>query len=136
MSALNFLQPVTFGDCDPAGIVFYPNYFAWFDRTFHDWLRPYGGHATIVARMGAIGIGIMQVNARFHSPASDGDELNLSLSVEKWGGKTLHLSYEGRVGSRLVVSGNETRGLFMRGENGMFAAEMDGLRKVLDPNDS
>ena len=29
---------VSFGDCDPAGIVFYPNFFRWFDRCFHHFL--------------------------------------------------------------------------------------------------
>jgi acyl-CoA thioesterase FadM len=30
---------VQFGDCDPAGIVFYPNYLAWFDAAFGRMLR-------------------------------------------------------------------------------------------------
>ncbi|AUW47577.1 hypothetical protein CUJ84_pRLN3000465 (plasmid) [Rhizobium leguminosarum] len=39
----------------------YPNYFAWFDRAFHSWLRPHGGHGALVTRLGAIGLGLMQV---------------------------------------------------------------------------
>lgn len=33
---------ITFGDCDPAGIVFYPNAFRWMDAGFHTLLRPVG----------------------------------------------------------------------------------------------
>ncbi len=31
---------VEWGDCDPAGIVFYPRYFEWFDRCTHHCSRP------------------------------------------------------------------------------------------------
>ncbi|ANP90930.1 hypothetical protein BMW22_27065 (plasmid) [Rhizobium leguminosarum] len=61
MNQANLSQKVKFGDCDAAGIVFYPNYFAWFDPTFHSWLLPHGGHGALVTRLGAIGIGLMQV---------------------------------------------------------------------------
>ena len=33
---------VEWGDCDDAGIVFYPNYFYWLDSTFQRWLRAKG----------------------------------------------------------------------------------------------
>jgi acyl-CoA thioester hydrolase len=33
---------VEWGDCDEAGIVFYPNYFYWFDCTYQRWLRKHG----------------------------------------------------------------------------------------------
>lgn len=33
---------IEWGDCDEAGIVFYPNYFYWLDCTFQRWLRSVG----------------------------------------------------------------------------------------------
>ena len=30
---------VQWGDCDPAGIVFYPRYFEWFDAVHHPAVR-------------------------------------------------------------------------------------------------
>jgi 4-hydroxybenzoyl-CoA thioesterase len=30
---------VKFGDCDPAGIVFYPNYFRWMDSVLHGYYQ-------------------------------------------------------------------------------------------------
>jgi acyl-CoA thioester hydrolase len=33
---------VEFGETDTAGIVFYPNYFRWFDRATHTWLNTIG----------------------------------------------------------------------------------------------
>ncbi len=126
--------PVTFGDCDPAGIVFYPNAYAWFDRTFHDWLRRFGGHEALCRELGAVGLGLMEANARFLRPMRDGDVVSLTLSVEKWGRKTLHLSYEGRVGDNVTVAGAEVRGLFKRSGDGIAAAELDGLREMVAGN--
>lgn len=47
---------ISFGDCDPAGIVFYPNFFGLFDRTFHAWLMAHGGHVAICEAIGAKGL--------------------------------------------------------------------------------
>jgi 4-hydroxybenzoyl-CoA thioesterase len=125
-------QPITFGDCDPAGIVFYPNFFAWFDRTFHDWLRTFGGHATICHSLGAIGLGLMEVNAKFRAPLRDGDTLDLKLSIEAWDRKALRLTYEGDVNGKVSVIGSEVRGLFKTSPTGIMAADMQELRAYLE----
>lgn len=126
--------PVSFGDCDPAGIVFYPHVYAWFDRTFHDWLRQFGGHGALCERLGAIGIGLLEASARFLRPMRDGDSLILTLSLEEWGRKTLRLSYEGRVGGDITVVGSEVRALFKHGNTGMVAAEIEALRSMVEAN--
>ena len=42
---------IEWGDCDDAGIVFYPNYFRWFDNAFHHLLRQCGiGQRILVER--------------------------------------------------------------------------------------
>jgi 4-hydroxybenzoyl-CoA thioesterase len=125
-------QPVTFGDCDPAGIVFYPNFFAWFDRTFHDWLRKFGGHAAICSSLGALGLGLMEVNAKFRAPLRDGDTLDLKLSIEAWDRKALRLTYEGDVNGKSAVVGSEVRGLFKTSLTGIMAADMQELRAYLE----
>jgi 4-hydroxybenzoyl-CoA thioesterase len=125
-------QPITFGDCDPAGIVFYPNYFAWFDRTFHDWLRQHGGHSGICKTLGAVGLGLMDVNAKFRAPCRDGDTLEIQLSIEGWDRKALRLSYEGQIAGRTAVMGQEVRGLFKPAPTGIMAADMHELRNYLN----
>jgi 4-hydroxybenzoyl-CoA thioesterase len=128
-------QPVTFGDCDPAGIVFYPNFFAWFDRTFHDWLRNFGGHARICRDLGAVGLGLMEVNAKFRAPLRDGDTLDIHLSIEAWDRKALRLSFEGQVKDKTAVLGSEARGLFKTAPTGIIAADMQDLRVYLERHD-
>ena len=56
MAVFSMDQQVSFGDCDPAEIVFYPNFFRWVDRCFHEMLRQrLGGHARLCRDLGAQG---------------------------------------------------------------------------------
>ena len=123
---------VTFGDCDPAGIVFYPNFPRWFDRTFHDWLRRFGGHAAVCRRLGAKGIGVVSVEARFATPALDGDLLRIGLSVATWDARTVTLGYEVTCGDRAVATARETRGVFVEAEGRTRLAGTAGLREIVN----
>ncbi|MDK3017226.1 acyl-CoA thioesterase [Pseudodonghicola flavimaris] len=123
---------ISFGHCDPAGIVFYPNYFRWFDRCFHSFLqKAAGGHRKLCRDLDAQGIGLMDVHAKFLSPALDGDLMTLELRLQEWGDKTLTLDYLGRIGDRHVVRGTELRGMFIRRDGRMRAGEMAPLRAAL-----
>lgn len=122
---------VSFGDCDPAGIVYYPNTFRWMDACFHDALRPFGGHAAICEELNAVGIGLVDSGAQFRSPMRDGDILTVRLTVLDWARKTLSLGYEGFVGDRLAFAGKEVRCLFQTSSKGLSAGDMSLLRNRL-----
>lgn len=119
---------VSFGDCDPAGIAYYPNIFRWIDTTFHDWLRGFGGHAQICTELGATGLGLMDAQARFRSPLQDGDALVVSMTVKEWGPRSFTLSYEGHVGDRLAFQAQEIRGVFIAQDGRLSAAPTSALQ--------
>lgn len=123
---------VSFGDCDPAGIVFYPRTYAWFDRAFHDWLRNFGGHGKVCQTLGAVGIGLLEANAQFRRAMRDGDRLRIALSIEEWGRKTLRIGYEITIDGKVAAVGGEVRGLFMASGDAIVAGEVGALRKLLD----
>lgn len=124
---------ISFGHCDPAGIVFYPNYFRWFDRCFHTYLqKTAGGHRRLCNVLDAKGIGLMDVHANFVSPAMDGDMMTLDLSILDWGNKSLTLGYLGRIGTRAVLEGTELRSMFVMRDGRLRAGEMAPLRALLD----
>lgn len=124
---------VSFGDCDPAGIVYYPNMFRWVDATYHDFLRQFGGHKAICADLGAVGTGLMDVQAGFRSPLADGDDLEVKLIALDWARKSLTLRYHGMVGDRLAYEAVETRGMFIPREGGgIRAGEMAPLRALIE----
>ena len=66
------MLPVTWGDCDASGLVFYPRYYAWFDRCAHRLLDALGlDHHRLRREFGIIGAPLVQASARFRSPATD-----------------------------------------------------------------
>ncbi len=132
MADYSTVIPISFGDCDPAGIVFYPNTYRWFDRLFHEWLRQFGGHAVICKQLEAIGTGLLEACAQFHSPMRDGDVLTLHLTIDQWNRKTLRLRYEGLVDSTLCVTGHEVRALFKCGKSGLIAADLSAFRAMVE----
>lgn len=73
---------VEFGQCDPSGIVYNPNYFIWFDFSVHALLAR-GGLAlkTIIAEFGIDGIPVVVYNTKFLAAARWGDELLIKTSV-------------------------------------------------------
>lgn len=128
--------PVSFGHCDPAGIVFYPNFYSWFDRCFHDFLHVRGGgHARLCTVLESAGIGLMESDARFHAPVRENEVLELEMTVAEWRSRSLLLVYEGRVGQRLCVTGHERRGVFVMREGRMGAGEVAPLRTALGLGD-
>ena len=122
---------VTFGECDPAGIVFYPNIYGWFDRCFHDWLAGFGGHAAVCARLGAVGLGLMQAEARFRRPMRPNDRIEVAMTLADWGRKALRLEYEVTLAGEVTATGTEVRGLFKPVAGGITAGEMADLRAAL-----
>ncbi len=123
---------VSFGDCDPAGIVFYPNYFRWMDATFHAFLHANaGGHSAICQQLGARGLGLMDTKLSFRSPASEGSVLRYAIQAINWASRSLDVIYTAHQGERLVLEGNERRGVFIVSGGKMKAGGTAPLREIL-----
>ena len=124
---------VSFGDCDPAGILFYPHHFRFMDATFQGWLRARGtSQAAIRERFGAVGTGLIEAEGTFRGPVHDGDRLAHALTVAGWTARTLHVTYVARVGGRTVFEGRELRGLFRREGERLRLTALDDLRVLLE----
>lgn len=121
--------PVRFGDCDPAGIVFYPNYFRWMDAVFHGFLHvKAGGHANLCRTLGARGLGLMEAGISFRSPAIDGDTLRYAIQSIDWSMRSFRVSYRVTIENQLVLESHEKRGLFVENDERLSAAEVQPLR--------
>lgn len=77
---------VEFGDCDPARIVWFPNFFRWIDAAsrhffLHCGVPPW--HET-EKTMGLIGTPLVDTHAKFVKTASYGDTLDIHTSVAEW----------------------------------------------------
>lgn len=123
---------VVFGDCDPAGIVYYPNIYRWMDGTFQRYLQTYGGHAAVCAHLEAKGLGLMETQAKFRRPLRDGDLLTIRMEITDWAAKSYRLSHLGYVGEDLAFEGTEVRALFEMREGRMRAGEVARLKSLLE----
>jgi 4-hydroxybenzoyl-CoA thioesterase len=110
MLANTRIVPVEFGDCDPSGIVYNPNYFVWFDRSVHALLAR-GGLSLkgLIDEFGIDGIPVVEYKARFHAPARWGDELVIETSVTGLHRSAFDLTHRVFNAGVLAVECNETR---------------------------
>jgi 4-hydroxybenzoyl-CoA thioesterase len=111
MSEATYRDAVTveWGDCDEAGIVFYPNYFYWFDCGFQRLLRGRCLSQRILReRFGAV-TPILRAEAEFVAPARYDDVLAIVAQVEQWEARRFRVTYTLSHDDRLVAKGHETR---------------------------
>lgn len=67
---------VAFGECDPSGIVYNPNYFVWLDVSVHALLASAGVTLkALIAESGIDGIPVVDYRCRFLGPARWGDDV-------------------------------------------------------------
>jgi 4-hydroxybenzoyl-CoA thioesterase len=84
---------IRFSDCDPAGIVFYPQYFVMFNGVLEDWVDALGiGFHDLLAHR-RIGLPSVRIEADFHAVSHFGDAVSVLLEVERVGGKSLTLGW-------------------------------------------
>lgn len=93
---------VGWGDCDPAGIVYFPRFFEKFHEAMEGWFGgalglPYD--TLIVGRK--LGLPSVHTEADFRAPCRFGDRLVVELRVARLGRSSIELSY------RVAVEGED-----------------------------
>ena len=85
---------VGWGDCDPAGIVYFPRFFELFHEAMETWFSDHLGtpyRDVIVGRK--IGFPSVHTEADFAAPSAFGETLLVELRVEKLGRTSITLAY-------------------------------------------
>jgi len=95
---------IRFHHCDPAGIVFYPQYFVLFNELVEDWFNDGLGmdfgdfHA-----VDRLGVPMAHIECDFLSPSKVGEVLRFRLAVKKIGSSSLTLGVEAASGDDVRV---------------------------------
>jgi 4-hydroxybenzoyl-CoA thioesterase len=101
---------IEWGDCDAAGIVFYPRYFAWFDAcTFHLFERAGLPVRALWEKYGSVGTPLVDARARFIIPSRWGDDLVCESRVSEWGQSSFTVEHRLMKDDKLAVEGIEKR---------------------------
>lgn len=109
---------IEWGDCDEAGIVFYPNYFYWFDCAFQRLLRSRGLSQRELRRRFRAVTPIVKADAEFKAPARYDDELEIAVSVAAEGERRFRVGYDLRSNDRTIAVGYELRAFARIAEDG------------------
>lgn len=115
---------VQFGDCDPAGIVFYPNYSRWMDAASHHFFVACGLPPWRAMRElpDCVGAPLLEIRTRCHAAATYGERIDFHTCIEEWRGKVFIQHHRAMRGNELIAQGRETRALCVRDGSGRLKA--------------
>jgi 4-hydroxybenzoyl-CoA thioesterase len=92
---------IRFHHCDPAGIVFYPQFFYLLHEVQEDFLAHIGFPEHNLIRAG-VGLPIVDLHTEFLGMCRNGDEVGISLELSKIGNTSIGMDYE-------IYNGTQTR---------------------------
>ena len=100
---------VQWGDCDPAGIIFYPTYFRWMDAAC--WaLMDSVGYGPKRMRAEHLAMPLVSADCQFLFPAEHGDRCEVRSRIVRFGGKSFVVAHEMvRSDGTVLAKGAETR---------------------------
>jgi 4-hydroxybenzoyl-CoA thioesterase len=103
---------VQWGDCDPAGIVFYPRYFEWIDASTILLFEKATGLTKIKMRenYGGAGLALLEARAVFKAASQYGDDIRIETRVTEFRRTVFLVQHRiTRADGALAVEGFETR---------------------------
>jgi 4-hydroxybenzoyl-CoA thioesterase len=101
---------IEWGDCDPAGIVFYPRYLAFFDANTAYLFEAAGlPKADLVRIYDIIGMPLVDVGAKFFMPSRFGDRVSVESNVAEWRRSSLTIEHRILRDGKVAVQGHESR---------------------------
>jgi 4-hydroxybenzoyl-CoA thioesterase len=135
-----FACEVYWGDCDPAGIIFYPTYFRWFDAATWSFFASVGYPAKRMRSEGR-SMPLVAADCQFMQPAQQADRCVVHSRISRFGGKSFVVAHEVvREDGVTLARGTETRvwgryadgaGSPMKGE--AISPELKGLFRSGSP---
>jgi 4-hydroxybenzoyl-CoA thioesterase len=101
-------QPIRFSHCDPAGLVFFPQYLVMFNQLVEDWFTDCLGlpYAEILGAR-RTGLPTVSLACEFTAPSRMGELVHLGLSIERIGGASIGLRLGVRCGDEARVTARQ-----------------------------
>lgn len=123
---------VHFGDCDPAGIVFFPNFSRWMDAASLKFFMDCGlpPWRELVKTRGIVGTPLLEINTKFIKAVTYGETITIATWIEEWREKVFVQMHRVTRGDDLICEGREVRAFVKRD-----ADNPDRLRAIPVPDD-
>ena len=125
MASFETVRKLRFGDCDPAGIAYFPRYFDLLNGVVEDWWGAMGHPWKILFGQRRIGLPTVRFEVDFRAPAFLGDELRFSLAIKRIGKKSVELDHFVRREGNVLWQASQV----------MVATSLDSHRSIPWPDD-
>jgi 4-hydroxybenzoyl-CoA thioesterase len=86
-------RTLRFGDCDPAGIAYFPSYFHFLNGVTEEWWETLGFPWRDLFQTRKIGLPTVQLDTRFLAPGFMGDVLIFALAISELGARSMTIDY-------------------------------------------
>jgi 4-hydroxybenzoyl-CoA thioesterase len=102
---------IEWGDCDPAGIVYYPRYFAMFDHSTAMLLEAATGYTKYRMRevYDFVGFPMIDTGAKFYIPSKFGDDIVIESTISELGKSSFNIAHKVWKGDQLAIEAHEKR---------------------------
>jgi 4-hydroxybenzoyl-CoA thioesterase len=101
---------VEWGHCDPAGIVFNPRFFEWFDACTAGLFAHVGlPKPRLITTYGIVGIPLVETQAKFILPSRFGDTVTITSSITSFRRSSFDVEHRLFNSGSLAVEARETR---------------------------
>jgi acyl-CoA thioester hydrolase len=110
---------VRYHECDAQGVVFNANYVTYFDVAMTElWRTAFGSYQTMLAR--GLDMVVAEVTVRFRAPARFDDEVDVLVTVDRFGTTSMGMALEvRRAGDEALLAEGALRYVFV--EHGTHA---------------
>ena len=116
-------RTIEWGDCDTAGIVFYPNYFRWMDAAFHEICSQLGySQRSFQTEFGCLGTPLVESSLAFKLPATYGEQLSISAEFVDVRRAGFGVRYVFERGNDKIAEGRESRVFVHKDDEGRLSA--------------
>ena len=115
-----FTVDVHFGDCDPAGIVFFPNFSRWMDAASLAFFMECGvpPWRELVKTRGIVGTPLLEINTKFVKAVTYGETITIATHIDEWREKVFvqmhRVTRKSGAGEDLICEGREVRDFVKR----------------------
>ena len=123
---------VHFGDCDPAGIVFFPNFSRWMDQASLAFFMACGvpPWRELVKTRGIVGTPLLEIHTKFFKAVTYGQAIEVHTRVDDWAAKTFRHRHQVFCGGELMCEGTEVRAFVVKDP-----ANPDRIKAIPIPED-
>ena len=94
MARFETLRTLRFGDCDPAGIAYFPSYFHFLNGVAEEWWDAIGFPWRLLFQERRIGLPTVKLDTQFTAPGLMGDTLHFAFEITALGSRSMTLEHE------------------------------------------